>query len=522
MKFLKETINNISYIPYSNKRLEKWAIKKKKRGIGTLIGLLLFIFQIIISFKFIILIKKIDILPDVIFYAMVSILCILSLYVLLSQLTNSQIIGKIISIFLIVIMIFSSTVSDNVIKTLRNINKTVFSSTEIVYILVKSDSDLYDFNQLTSLTGFNYTQDQLQASKVQELLGNINKNLKYKEYNDWDNMLSDLSTGQIESILLSNTSYEMLKDNFANLDIETKLLCTLDIPIIKENKEAIAVAEGEPFIIYISGNDGYGEISLNGRSDVNLLMCVNPKTKQVLLVSTPRDYYIEIERLMPNGNTITGKDKLTHAGNCGVEYSMNALSNLYGIDINYYYKINFSGCVDVVDALGGIIINSDVAFQNGYEAAPITYDFNIGDNECDGEKTLAFVRERKAFLDGDLQRGKNQEAAIEGMINKLTSPSIIINYNDVLNAVSNMFITNMPTKAITDLAKNQLKNNSSWNIQSYSVEAESIETRKCEVYGFNASCVIPNYDSVNLAIKMISNIQNGISFTVDEFVNIEE
>ena len=519
MNIIKETIDNISYIPYKDKQLEVWAVKKKRKGIAAIFGFILFIIQAVITFKFIMSVINLDILPDVILYSGIAILTIFLLYVLLSQFSSSHILGKFISAILISAMIMLSTVSNNIIKTLDKINKTVFSSIETVYILTNNSSEIFDFYQLSGKTGYNILYDYPQAKKVAELLKDSENVLNYKEYNDWDILLSDLKEEKIESILLSNNSYDMLKENYENIDEYTKILCTLDIPLIKENKEAEMVADNEPFVIYISGNDGYGEISLEGRSDVNILMCINPKTRQVLLISTPRDYYIEISRLLSSGEVISGRDKLTHAGNCGIEYSMKALSDLYGVDINYFYKINFSGCINVIDALGGITINSDVAFRNGYEAAPVSYDFNIGENECDGEKTLAFVRERKAFLDGDLQRGRNQEAAIEGMINKLTSPSIITNYADVLNAVSEMFITNMPTKAITSLAKNQLKDNTPWNIQSYSVGAASTGMRRCEVYGFNASCVIPDYNSVNLAIQMINNIQNGIIFDVNELTN---
>lgn len=518
MNCIKETINNISYVPYRDKQLEKWAIKKKRRGISSILGFILFVVQTIITFLFVTSVKKLDILPDIIFYVGTGVLILLLIYVLLSQMSSSLVLGKVISVILISLMLFSTTVSDNVINTLDNINKTVFSSTEVIYILVNSENPIMEFSQVSDRTGYNMMQDQLQTAKLNEILQNEDKSLELKEYIDWEDMLSDLKNNKIESILLSNNSYNMLCENFDDLSDYTKILCTVDIPIIKENQTAELVADNKPFIIYISGNDGYGDISLTGRSDVNLLMCVNPETKQVLLISTPRDYYINISRMLPSGEIISGKDKLTHAGNCGVEYSMEALSELYGVDINYYFKINFSGCVNVIDALGGIIINSDVAFKNGYEAAPVTYEFNIGENECDGEKTLAFVRERKAFIDGDMQRGRNQEAAIEGMINKLISPSIIKNYADVLDAVSDMFITNMPTKAITNLAKNQLKTGSSWDIQSYSVGASTSGTRYCEVYGFSASCLVPDYNDVNKAIQMISNVQNGIEFSVEEYL----
>ena len=84
----------------------------------------------------------------------------------------------------------------------------------------------------------------------------------------------------------------------------------------------------ECFTIYVSGNDEYGDLTESGRSDVNIIATFNPKTRQVLLITTPRDYYIPLTY-----NNSTGLDKLTHAGNFGIDGSITALNNLYGIDI---------------------------------------------------------------------------------------------------------------------------------------------------------------------------------------------
>jgi LCP family protein required for cell wall assembly len=271
----------------------------------------------------------------------------------------------------------------------------------------------------------------------------------------------------------------------------------------------------EPIIIYLSGNDDYGEITSTGRSDVNILAVMNPKTRQMLLVSTPRDYYMKIS----NGNGVTGLDKLTHAGNAGVEYSVKALESLYGISIDYYVKLNFTGCVNIVNALDGITVNSSVEFTNGSDAAPESYHFTVGPNECDGEKTLAFVRERHVFADGDFQRGKDQEAAVKAILDKATTPAILANYSSVLNATSSMFLTNMPSNTITSLIKGQIADSTSWNVQQYSVGGTT-DTKNGQVYGLSGmSVVIPDNNSVNTAVKLIDKITNGDVFQVDDYIN---
>lgn len=236
-----------------------------------------------------------------------------------------------------------------------------------------------------------------------------------------------------------------------------------------------------------------------------ILATFNTKTKQALLVTTPRNYYIT---LFSNSGD-RGLDKLTHAGNFGIQGSVKALQNLYGIYLDYYLKINFTGTIGIVDALGGITIDSEVAFNSSSKAN----SFVVGPNSCNGAKTLLFCRERYAFSNGDHQRGRNQMFAIKGIIAKATSPAIITNYSGVLNSVTNLFETNMPTDAITALIKKTLDSSTPWNILSYNVSGTG-DTKYCELFGSYRSVVIPDYNTVNNAKGYISKIQNGEIFQI--------
>ncbi len=280
------------------------------------------------------------------------------------------------------------------------------------------------------------------------------------------------------------------------------------------------IKKDESFIVYISGNDEYGKIAQQGKSDVNILATINPKTKQILLVTTPRDYYINISGFDERGNLITGLDKFTHAGNAGIQYSIEALENLYGIDVDYFFKINFDGCINIVDAMGGITIYSDIEFTNGTNAAPEQYNFVVGANDCDGAKTLAFVRERECFIKGDIQRGINQQAAITAMLHKVISPSILLRYTQILDAVSDMLLTNMPVEVITGLVKAQINNPKDWNVQSYALDyiKEESGTKLCNVYGGYRWVAMPDYNMVNNAVEMINRVKMGEIFDVSEYI----
>ena len=261
----------------------------------------------------------------------------------------------------------------------------------------------------------------------------------------------------------------------------------------------VDVAE-EPFTIYVSGNDSYGEVTLKeGRSDVNILLTVNPNTRQILMTTTPRDYYVEL----PFGEGCW--DKLTHAGNYGIDCSMQTLERLYDVEIDYYLRVNFSGFESIVDALGGVEVYSDYAFTSLHSG----YYFDVGYNSVDGAEALAFVRERYAFEEGDVQRGKNQMAMIRAIMDKATSPAVISGYLSLMDSVSDSFITNMPKGSISDLVKMQLNEGGSWNIVSNSVNGYVSEAYTYSDSSQLLSVMMQDEASVQHASELIEKCENG-------------
>ena len=223
----------------------------------------------------------------------------------------------------------------------------------------------------------------------------------------------------------------------------------------------------EPFVVYLSGVDNRGELTENARSDVNILAAVNPVTKRVALVNTPRDYYVDLAGT-------DSKDKLTHAVQTGVETSMETLGNLYGVNVDHYIRINFAGFISIIDALGGVDVYSDQAFTS--VGSPGYYDpttFAEGWNHLDGKSALAFARERHAFASGDIQRGINQMKVIDAMLNKIKSPALLMGFTKILDAVADSFVTSLSTNQISALVRMQLSDFANWDIQSYTVTGSS-------------------------------------------------
>ena len=260
----------------------------------------------------------------------------------------------------------------------------------------------------------------------------------------------------------------------------------------------------EPFVIYLSGVDTRGELTEKARSDVNILAAVNPVTKRVALINTPRDYYVDLAGT-------DSKDKLTHAGLYGVETSMETLGNLYGISVNHYIRINFAGFISIIDALGGVDVYSDQAFTS--VGSPGYYDpttFVEGWNHLDGKSALAFARERHAFASGDIQRGINQMKVIDAMLNKIKSPALLMGFSKIMDAAADCFVTSLSQDQISALVRMQLSDFADWDIESYTVTGSSSTSTKCySAKGQKLYVMKPDDASVSKAKEMIASVLGG-------------
>ena len=260
----------------------------------------------------------------------------------------------------------------------------------------------------------------------------------------------------------------------------------------------------EPFVLYLSGVDNRGELTEKARSDVNILAVVNPTTKRVALINTPRDYYVDLAGT-------DSKDKLTHAGLYGVETSMATLGNLYGIQVDHYIRIDFSGFISIIDAVGGVDVYSDQAFTS--VGSPGYYDpttFAEGWNHLDGKSALAFARERHAFASGDIQRGINQMKVIDAMANKLKSPTVLMSFSKLMDAVSNCFVTSLSQEQISALVRMQLGDLASWDIESCSVTGSSGKSSQCySAKGQSLYVMKPDESSVSKAKELIASVLGG-------------
>lgn len=391
--------------------------------------------------------------------------------------------------------------------------KTKGIQTENYQVLVLSDSEIYNLEDLKGKL-VSYVKTLGNSHKAMEEL-KLKTDIVSNNKTDTGELISGLLNKSLPAILIAESSVEMIKDQYETegKDFSTLVRAIHTIKIeIKEEKIVKEVdVTNDTFALYISGIDTFGDISTVSRSDVNIVAVVNPKTKQVLLISIPRDYYVKL-----HGIETDMRDKLTHAGMYGIETSVKTIEDILDIDINYYLKVNFTSLVDIVDALGGIEVDSKYAFSTANN-----YSFKKGINKLDGKSTLYFCRERKSFSGGDRVRGQNQQAVITAIIKKAATPSIITKYDALLRALEGKFQTNISSENISKLIKMQLNDMASWNIKSISLDGSD----KMEyTYSYPKSMgnsktyvMEPNIDTIKRAQDLINDIKgNLILDSVDE------
>lgn len=331
-------------------------------------------------------------------------------------------------------------------------------------------------------------------------------NVTTEEFDSSYRMTQALKGQAIDGMVLDQGYLDTLLEmpGMENLDEEIVPVAQYYYDAPRTNQAETVDTAMEPFTVYISGIDTReNKLLRNSRSDVNLLATVNPKSHEILLVSIPRDYYVETVCEPDMGCMNGAMDKLTHTGLHGPETTEMTLEKLFDTSINYNVRVNFSSLVDVVDELGGVQLYNPEAFTS--VSGPT---FQQGDITLNGQQALAFVRERYAFADGDRERGRNQMRVLTAIINKMMSPKILTNFTGIMNSLSSSFETNMSDKDIKALVQAQLADPAKWDIYSYSVTGTGSTDYAAEL-GDNAYVMYPDQTSVDNAKADIKAVLNG-------------
>ena len=385
--------------------------------------------------------------------------------------------------------------------------KDYYIETYSVYVLEDSS-----YEEITDLEGERDASYIDTIPSYNEAFEEIKKEISFETVvtDTYIDAAEALISGDADFVLLSESYLAILDDleeGFAKkvrsvYDIEIKIYDTVEVTDVDVLNDS--------FNIYISGIDTKGTISTVSRSDVNMIVTVNPKTHTVLLTSIPRDYYVQLH------GTVGIKDKLTHSGIYGPKMTINTVEDLLGIKLNYYVRVNFSSVINLVNAIGGVYLTPDITLSREQEDYGWCNYYAGVRTLFNGPCALRYARERKAYADGDLHRIQNQQQVMTAILDKLASAEIIKNYSSVLNAVQDNFETSIPEKKIYQLINNQLDSMPKWKIEDYHLEGtdsySSIYSSSMEGTGDNGSnyyVMEPDYETVENAKAKIQAVFNG-------------
>lgn len=493
---------------------------------------------------------QLNMLPTAYLIAIIALLGLFSLAVALLLFRSGKrgsgkgrrIIGCVLAVMLVCGCTVITTVATDVVKTLvATSQETPEIPTREIYVLAQSEAqDLADTRGFT----FGYVKNFDEACTQQvldALQADSQTPLATAGYTNLFAMANALLDDQIDAMILNGGYIDILEETegFETFSEKVRILTQIQVEEQSESLELIPeetvsdqpeategteateetipeetmddtpdVSQLKPFIVYVSGSDSRSQMLSSGRSDVNILAAVNPLTKQVLLVNTPRDYYVR------NSSGGGARDKLTHCGLYGVNCSMKTLGNLYDETVEYYVQINFTGFKKLIDAMGGITVYSDYAFT----AITRTY-ISQGENNLTGQQALDFARERYTLQGGDNERGRHQMQVIEAVIKKATNGTTIIsNYSDIMASIEGMFTMNIPQEMIGNLMKMQLSDMAQWNVVSYSATGTNASEECYSLPGMKLSVIQPSEASVSKATRLIDMVFAGELLT-EEVVN---
>ena len=414
-------------------------------------------------------------------------------------------IGGVISAITMALCIVASSMVWQAGNALANIaDNVVVTDTVSVYALAdnpaESVADIKD-GVFAITQNYDYEHTKTTLDKIRENLG---QDVHTQNYDTVFDMVDALYAGNVDAMILNVAYVDVIRDQkgYEDFSDRTKTLYDHEVKtsVAQENTQDTRDITKDPFIIYISGSDTRNLKLATSRSDVNILAVVNPASKQVLLLNTPRDYYVE--------TTVSGgmRDKLTHCGIYGIDCSMGTLTNLYEENVDYYVQINFNGFETLIDAIGGITVEAEKSFRTSEGG----YYISQGTNQLSGAVALSYVRERKSFADGDNARGRHQMQAIEAIIKKVSSGTTVLNnYSAILSSMEGMFATNMSSLEISALVRMQLTDMASWNVKSFAVTGTGSSQKTYSMPTKRSYVMIPDESQIDYARKLVDKAVDG-------------
>jgi len=454
--------------------------------------------DLILVFVLVILVNRLNILPFKYLIFIILIILLISVIATLFQKLNKKVFKVISYIIFSIILIVSSIGIYYSVVTLSFINKsfnTIKNTYTNTFIVVTSKyDDIYDL--INRKVGYYKS-----IPNIDKTIDKLKSMLEFEDiaYSNITSLLEDLKSNKIDGLVVEEEIYKSLSGNIKNIPFDKyKSIYSIEITV---DEEISKNDTGDVFNLYISGND-----FTNSNSDFNMIITVNRKSKKILLTSIPRDYNFYMPSLGVN-------DSLEFASAWGVNVPKEGLEKLLDINIDYYLKIKTQSLVDLVDTLNGVKFCSDRSFYTTHATILDSYDDTEGEklyvkngcHEYSGVEILTIARERLAYRDGDRQRQKNCQQIMINIFNKMLNFDTVFNYVNILDKLSDLYVTNMPDKLITGIIKDIIDGN------NYDIETQSLDgyanagyIRAGSIYGYVMTPYTESVENGSAKIKEVS------------------
>lgn len=489
--------------------------------IKRIISIVFSIILVVCTLYLLIQLVTLNVLPSKFLFIVVAILFLIdTIIVILINFYSKKVVSKIILIIVTIVlslgMGFGGYYLQKTNTMFSNITNVTSTSKNTVSVIVKESSDMQDLRDIADkkvgtlrLIGLVGTETCLEDIESKDI------EIEQMNYDSISNLMSAFYSGEVDVVILNESYRSNVEDieEYKNFSDNTRVIYQTTFETEDTNvANSVSDITEHPFNVLITGSDSRVDISENARSDVNMVVTVNPTTNTILLTSIPRDFYVTTVCDAADGCQNGAMDKITHTGMTGINTTKRTVENLLGIEINYTVKVGFESVTKIVDALGGV----DVYVEPGYAVPELLHGngrgVTEGVNHLDGELALAYSRERYAYTEGDRQRTKNQQQVVMGIIDKMTSSSVLANYADLMDALGDTFQTTMSASEIQALIQYQMDKMPSWTVEQYMVDGTG-DTLMCAELGQAAYVMVPDQTTIELAKRKIAAVMDGGSST---------
>lgn len=501
------------------RKQKKKTVRRRRPGLLSIVAVLA---MFVCLGLFVLALVQIDLLPSHILLTGAVILAVsLLIYVILwfkfARKTSARLICWLVAVALACGFFVGADYlkkTDEVFDNVTNLTDRIANTVSLVSLKKDNIDNVSDLNGKTVGTVPEADTEGI-AKGLQELQPKAS--VSVQDFPDVLSCVQALYDGEVQAVLIPDNTRQIIHETEGFFEFQTDsnvlqqtVWYTDRTKSAANDPDSVADITRDPFTVLISGNDSYGSLNENSRSDVNMLLTIDPRTQVVLITSIPRDSYLTMSCKKDETACSSVDDKLTHTGLYGVGTTESTIEDYLGIEINYTVRVNFSSLVNLVDAMGGI----DVEIPEGLEVdtfyANGTEGVKAGWNHLEGERALAFARERHAYQDGDNQRIRNQQQVMRALIDKIISPELLFRYPALMDAVSVAFETNMPADQIKSFLRYELLRRPNWQIISYAIAGEP-DTQLSGTIGSYVAVTIPRPEMTDAARTLILMTENGDS-----------